>query len=93
MIKRAKVDYFAVLAGPPLRAQTLAGRREMERERKRKSSDRKNLKSGRTVQMNLRVRAEMKAEIKAYAEREGTLPVEVVERAWAAFILSSWLKN
>ena len=54
---------------------------KIEREEARKVDGRTLQKTGRTEQLNVRVRAETKAEIQALANAHGWLIAEVIEKA------------
>lgn len=74
---------LANLNAPPKRAgQTLKGRRIEER-KKLNPSDRRALQvTGRTDQLNVRVRPMMGVEFKQHAIAKGLLPTELFERVW-----------
>lgn len=79
-------DFNTALQGlraPPKReGQTLKGRRIEER-KKLSASDRRALQvTGRTDQLNIRVRPMMGVEFKQHAKTSGLLPTELFERVW-----------
>ena len=76
------LDLMVMQHFAPRRSSTLAGRREAEK-KPMAASDRIALKTtGRTVQMNLKVRAAWKAEVATYANATGRLNIEMLELAW-----------
>jgi hypothetical protein len=75
-------DFAAELGRPLLRGQTLQGRRERER-RGISEADRKAMNTtGRTKQMNMKVRPATHAEFIARAHAEGIMPTELFEKIW-----------
>lgn len=75
-------DFAAALAVPRRVGQTLKGRREIDR-KKLSDADRKKIQTtGRTEQMNIRVRPMTKVEFSQRAEGLGLMPTELFERAW-----------
>lgn len=79
-------DFSAALSDlkkPPTRVgQTLKGRLKNER-KKLDALDRRALQvTGRTDQLNVRVRPMMGVEFKQYAAAQGLLPTELFERVW-----------
>lgn len=76
-------DFGAVLTRPTRRfGQTLKGRREIERQRQSEADRRKVQTTGRTEQLNIRVRPMTKLEFVQQAKALGILPTELFERAW-----------
>ena len=76
-------DYAAAIANMvPLPGQTLEGRRAKEKQ-KLSAADRRAIQTtGRTEQLNLKVRPMMKVEFMQRAEAEGIKPTELFEKAW-----------
>lgn len=73
------------MAARALPGQTLKGRRGREKQ-KLSAADRNMIRrTGRTEQMNFKVRLAMKTEITRYAEDHDLMLVEVIERAWNAY--------
>ncbi len=80
-------DFTSVLSKPTKRVgQSLNGRRAQEKKRLSKSDRRKLSTTGRTVQMNLKTRAEWRVAVAAYAKQHDILMIEAIERAWAALM-------
>lgn len=79
------IDFAAAVKKQDRRAgQRLSGRRVSDK-KKLHSDDRRRLRAtGRTEQLNLRVTAELKMELQAYARENDILPTEALEHAWAA---------
>lgn len=76
-------DFAAALAAPPRRAgQSLKGRRATEKQKLSEADRRKVQTTGRTEQMNLRVRPMTKVEFIQTAQKINILPTELFERAW-----------
>ena len=70
----------------PRPAHTTAGRRLAET-RPRSGADGRSLYvTGRTTQMNLKVRAEFKDHVYALARSEGVMMIEIIERAVEEYI-------
>lgn len=80
------IDFSAALARPRREGQKLSGRRATEK-KKQSADDRRRLRAtGRTEQLNLRVRVAFKAEVRAYAKAHGLMPTEVIERGFALLL-------
>jgi len=79
------IDFAALLEKPLLPGQTLAGRRASEK-KKLSRKDRYALQvTGRTKQLNLKVRPVNHAELMAEAQVRDKLPTEIWEEAWALY--------
>lgn len=75
-------DFAAALSAPRRMGQTLKGRRELDRKKLGESDRRKIQTTGRTEQMNLKVRPMMKLEFVQRADGLGLMPTELFEKAW-----------
>ncbi|NOU05173.1 MAG: hypothetical protein HOO99_03215 [Hyphomicrobiaceae bacterium] len=76
-------DFGAILNGGIRRqGQTLNGRRALDKKKLSEADRRKIQTTGRTEQMNLRVRPMTKVEFMQHAASQNLLPTELFERAW-----------
>lgn len=78
-------DFAAALEAPLLPGQTLAGRRDREKKPLSRADRYKLQVTGRTKQLNLKVRPAMHAELMSTAQMKGKLPTEIVEEAWELY--------
>lgn len=75
-------DFAAVLSVPRRAGQTLKGRRAIDKSRMSETDRRKVQTTGRTEQLNIRVRPMTKLEFIQQAEVLGLMPTELFEKAW-----------
>lgn len=81
-LEGADFDLLKLFA--PRQSSTARGRKKLERKRSSSGDGRSLRKSGRTAQMNIKVRPDFRAEIEAAARERGILMVELIEQAWEA---------
>lgn len=69
----------------PRPSQTIKGRKALEKKRVAGPDRRAMRTTGRTAQLNLKVRQDFRDEIEREALARGVLMVELIERAWMAW--------
>lgn len=83
-------DFGAILSKPTQRVgQTLKGRKAVERKKLSEADRRRLATTGRTEQLNLKLRAFTKVEFIQRAQLEGIMQVELFEKAWDRYKTST----